>query len=77
MPAERVLTLEMTSHGAPLVGEDASLAAASMRLPAGAYSTLRTYGGRGVVRLGAHLRRLEESLARLGRPAATPSPASA
>ena len=69
MPAERVLTLEMTSHGAPLVGEDASLAAASMRLPAGAYSTLRTYGGRGVVRLAAHLRRLEESVARLGRPA--------
>ncbi|MCG6927217.1 MAG: aminotransferase class IV [Acidobacteria bacterium] len=70
MPAQRVLTLEMTGHGTTLVGEDDSLPAASMRLPAGVFSTLRTYGGRGVVRFDAHLRRLEESAARLGRPAA-------
>lgn len=70
MPAGRVLTLEMTSDGVTPVGEDASLGDASTRLPGGAYSTLRTYGGRGVVRFGAHLRRLEESVAQLGRPAA-------
>ena len=69
MPAERVLTLEMTSDGAALVGEDESLGDASRRLPGGAYSTLRTYGGHEVVRFGAHLRRLEESVAQLGRPA--------
>lgn len=70
MPAERVLTLEMTSDGATfVVGEDESLGDASTRLPGGAYSTLRTYGGHEVVRFGAHLRRLEESVAQLGRPA--------
>jgi len=69
MPAGNVLTLEMTGGGVTPVAEDASLAAASARLPRGAYSTLRTYGGRGVVRFGAHLRRLEESAAQLGSPA--------
>jgi branched-chain amino acid aminotransferase len=39
-----------------------SLADASARLPAGSYTTLRTYGGDGVVRLGQHVRRLRESL---------------
>jgi len=70
MAAGRVLTLEMTSVGATPVGQDASLSGASARLPRGAYSTLRTYGGRDVVRFDAHLRRLEESVALLGRPAA-------
>jgi branched-subunit amino acid aminotransferase/4-amino-4-deoxychorismate lyase len=65
----RVITLEMTDKGAVSVGEDASLLAASTRLPRGAYTTLRTYGGRGVVRLGAHLRRLQESVAGQGHPA--------
>ena len=41
-----------------------TLAAASERLPAGSYTTLRTYGGTGVVRLAQHARRLEESLPR-------------
>jgi len=70
MPAGRVFTMETTSGGTTPVGEDASLSGASARLPRGAYSTLRTYGGRDVVRFGAHLRRLEESVALLGRPAA-------
>jgi branched-chain amino acid aminotransferase len=76
MPAERVLTLEMTSDGATLVGEDVSLGTASARLPHGAYSTLRTYGGRGVVRFAAHLKRLEDSVAGQG-PAARVDPARA
>jgi branched-chain amino acid aminotransferase len=61
MPAPRVLTLEMTAAGPVHVHERASLADASTHLPHGAYTTLRTYGGRGVVRLDAHVRRLEES----------------
>jgi branched-chain amino acid aminotransferase len=68
MPSTGVLTLEMTRDGARRLGEDRSLAEASARLPAGAYTTLRTYGGRGVVRLDAHLHRLEESAGLQGRP---------
>jgi branched-chain amino acid aminotransferase len=58
------------------LGEDGSLTEASARLPEGAYSTLRTYGGHGIVRFEAHLERLEESvrlqghLASIDRPAA-------
>lgn len=69
MPPSAALTLEMTRDGARGVGEDASLAEASAHLPAGAYSTLRTYGGRGIVRFDAHIRRLEESVALQGRRA--------
>lgn len=39
-----------------------SLADASAQLPAGSYTTLRTYGGTGVVRLARHVQRLVESL---------------
>jgi branched-subunit amino acid aminotransferase/4-amino-4-deoxychorismate lyase len=46
------------------------LATASGALPAGAYTTLRTYGGDGVPFLDYHVRRLEESCALQGRPAA-------
>jgi branched-chain amino acid aminotransferase len=38
-----------------------SLAAASKELPPGAYSTLRTYGGRRLLRLHQHVGRLNES----------------
>ncbi len=69
MPAGPVLTLEMTTEGVTLAGDDRTLGAASARLPPGAYSTLRTYGSRGIVRFEAHLVRLEESVARQGRPA--------
>lgn len=69
MPDGRVLTYEATTAGAALLREDATLADASLSLPPGAYTTFRTYGGRAVVRLGTHLRRLEESIALQGRPA--------
>lgn len=39
----------------------ASLDAQSLELPEGVYTTLRTYGGRRIVGLGDHLRRLAES----------------
>jgi branched-chain amino acid aminotransferase len=43
-------------------GRHASLSEASSRLPAGSYTTLRTYGGDRVLRLEQHVRRLEQSL---------------
>lgn len=43
------------------MGEAGTLAAASARLPAGAYTTLRTYDGRRVPRLAAHHQRLVAS----------------
>ena len=49
-----------------------TLAASSERLPQGSYTTLRTYGGTGVVRLAQHARRLEESLT---KPASLPESA--
>jgi branched-chain amino acid aminotransferase len=42
---------------------DATLAEASARLPAGSYTSLRTYGGSRVLRIGQHVSRLVESLA--------------
>jgi branched-chain amino acid aminotransferase len=69
MPGDRVRTWERTPAGAALVREDATFADASLSLPPGAYTTFRTYGGRAVVRLETHLRRLEESIALQGRPA--------
>jgi branched-chain amino acid aminotransferase len=44
-------------------GTHASMAQASAALPAGAYTTFRTYGGRRLLRLEQHLSRLEESAA--------------
>lgn len=44
------------------MGGGGTLVDASARLPAGSYTTLRTYGGDGVVRLDRHVRRLVESL---------------
>lgn len=46
----------------------ASLNAVASALPAGAYTTLRTYQGQRLLRLDAHLRRLEESAALEGQP---------
>lgn len=60
-------TYEAEAAGLRLVGRHVSLAASSADLPAGAYTTLRTYGGRGLVRLDQHLRRLEESTALQGQ----------
>jgi len=61
-----VVTYETAREGASAVREDPSLADASARLPPGTYTTFRTYGGNGVVRLRAHLRRLEESVSLQG-----------
>jgi branched-chain amino acid aminotransferase len=71
-----ILTYEADPAGLHLVGRHASLASSSADLPAGAYTTLRTYGGRGLVRLDQHLRRLEESAALQGR-AGTLDPSAA
>ena len=68
MSESGVLSFESGVLGLSLVGRHASLAAASLALPEGAYTTLRTYGGNGVVRLGQHLARLEESVALKGTP---------
>jgi branched-chain amino acid aminotransferase len=70
MPEPRVATFEAGPLGLVPLGRHESLAASSAALPAGAYTSLRTYGARGVVRLDAHFRRLEESAALQGRPAA-------
>jgi branched-chain amino acid aminotransferase len=55
-------TFEILSGGVRPVGEFSNLSAASAALPEGSYTSLRTYGGRRVLRLSQHLRRLEESL---------------
>ncbi len=68
MSEPRVATFEAASGGLQPLARHDSLAASSSSLPAGAYTTLRTYGGRGVVRLDAHRRRLEETAALQGRP---------
>jgi branched-chain amino acid aminotransferase len=59
-------TFEVTAGDARENGRAASLAEASAHLPPGAYSTLRTYGGDGVLCFAHHLRRLEESAAAQG-----------
>jgi branched-chain amino acid aminotransferase len=64
-----VLTFESSPGGATLRSRVASLAASSAELPEGAYTTLRTYHGRRVLRLDRHFDRLEESVALQGRPA--------
>lgn len=46
------------------------LASASAALPQGSYTTLRTYGGRGVLRLRQHVARLNETTSLLGGRAA-------
>ena len=66
MPQEAVRTFELNGGRAQPRGEDSDMGAASRTLPQGAYTTLRTYGGRRVLRLDRHFRRLEESVALLG-----------
>jgi branched-chain amino acid aminotransferase len=63
----RVRAYEAKDAGLRPLGGYPSLAASAADLPQGAYSTLRTYGGRGVVRLEQHRLRLEDSAARQGR----------
>jgi len=60
-------TFAACAAGIERIGPGArSLAEASAALPPGVYTTLRTYGGRMVLRLEEHLARLESSAALLG-----------
>jgi len=59
-------TFSLSAGGAFPVRSSPDLAAASASLPAGAYTTVRTYDGDGVPFLTEHLRRLEESVALQG-----------
>jgi branched-chain amino acid aminotransferase len=61
-------TFEITSGQAREQAAAATLSEASGHLPAGAYSTLRTYGGDGVLCFTDHVRRLEHSVAAQGQP---------
>lgn len=56
-----VATFEVRSDGLRRLGEAPTLTEASAALPAGGYTTLRTYGGHRLLRLWQHVRRLEES----------------
>lgn len=62
----RVETFEADHGRVRPVGRHETLAAASGALPQGAYTTLRTYARRRILRLESHLRRLEESVALQG-----------
>jgi branched-chain amino acid aminotransferase len=57
-----VMTFEFRDRTPVGRSEAATMAEASSALPAGSYTTLRTYGGNGVVRLARHARRLVDSL---------------
>ena len=59
-----VTTFELAQrkiHQLHFIGEYANMNAASSVLPNGAYTTFRTYAGNTVLRLGQHVKRLEES----------------
>jgi branched-chain amino acid aminotransferase len=62
-----VRTFEFRGEVAQPLGGAESMNMASFSLPQGSYTTFRTYGGRRVLRLGLHLRRLEESVALQGQ----------
>jgi branched-subunit amino acid aminotransferase/4-amino-4-deoxychorismate lyase len=62
-----VRTFEFRGGEAQPLGGAESMNMASFSLPQGSYTTFRTYGGCRVLRLGLHLRRLEESVALQGQ----------
>jgi branched-chain amino acid aminotransferase len=62
-----VRTFEFRDGEAHALGGAETMNMASFSLPQGSYTTFRTYGGSRVLRLGLHLRRLEESVALLGQ----------
>jgi branched-subunit amino acid aminotransferase/4-amino-4-deoxychorismate lyase len=62
MKKGRVRTFELRDGMAQPIGGAESMNTASFSLPQGSYTTFRTYGGRRVLRLRTHLRRLEESV---------------
>jgi branched-chain amino acid aminotransferase len=70
MSDDAASTFEAQGGRAIPVARHASLAAASASLPEGAYTTLRTYEQRRLLRLDLHLRRLWESAMLPGPPAA-------
>src|SRR5258705_10171207 len=57
-----VRTFELGAATLSEIGSHSTLSEAAAALPQGSYTTLRTYGGDRVLRLGQHVRRLEESL---------------
>lgn len=61
-----VIELQTANGMIQPIGEYLTMTAASAGLPAGAYTTFRTYFGDRVVRLAGHFHRLEESLGLLG-----------
>ena len=61
-----VIELQNDDNTIRTLGDYPSMTAASANLPAGAYTTFRTYSGDRIVRLGGHFRRLEESLGLMG-----------
>ena len=61
-----VITFECTNEVVTRLGEHSDMRAASDHLPAGAYTTFRTYGGNRVLRLNQHAQRLRDSLALMG-----------
>jgi branched-chain amino acid aminotransferase len=63
-----VRTYELIGDGLRLQWESPDLGTASAALPQGAYTSLRTYGGNRLLRLGLHAARLRQSAAQLGAP---------
>jgi branched-chain amino acid aminotransferase len=61
-----VTTFELNGQQLMRLSETPTMNAASAALPAGAYTTFRTYARERVLRLGQHVRRLEESAQLLG-----------
>ncbi len=62
-----VATFLREGHTTRLWAKHDSLGEASQHLPDGAYSTLRTYSGNGLLRLSQHVARLSESAALQGQ----------
>lgn len=62
-------TWELRDGRTSFRAESSSIAAAGQELPAGAYTTLRTYHGDRVVRLGQHVQRLIDSVRIQGQDA--------
>ena len=64
-----ILVCELVNGQVAELPPASSLTEASARLPTGAYTTLRTYGGRRLLHLDRHVARLVESVALQGHPA--------
>ena len=69
-----VVTFEALAGGVTVVASGESLSTASLGLPGGAYTTLRTYHGDRVLRLPQHVARLNDSAALMDSPGALDEP---